>query len=114
MIRIINLRKFKPTEPYDVCVDRATPLGNRFRMKIGGGNRNKVCDAYNNEFQKKVLYEHKQFMAELNRLIKLYNKYNKLRLFCWCVPKRCHAETIRAYILEHKDKINDVQKKKIT
>ncbi len=38
-------------------------------------------------------------MCELSVLQTLYQEHGKLRLFCWCSPKKCHAETIRDYIL---------------
>jgi hypothetical protein len=35
---------------------------------------------------------------ELKRLIDIYKKHGRLRLFCWCAPKKCHAETIKELI----------------
>jgi len=37
---------------------------------------------------------------ELNRLYRLYKQYGCLKLYCWCAPKRCHAETIRDVLME--------------
>ena len=34
----------------------------------------------------------------LDSLIATYKIYGKLRLFCWCAPKRCHGETIKRYL----------------
>ena len=44
------------------------------------------------------LIEMTRFTAELERLKKLHVEYGKLRLFCWCAPKRCHAETIKQFL----------------
>jgi hypothetical protein len=38
------------------------------------------------------------FVNELRRLYKIYQQYGKLELFCWCAPKRCHAETIKRFL----------------
>ncbi|WP_068768630.1 DUF4326 domain-containing protein [Termitidicoccus mucosus] len=32
----------------------------------------------------------------MNRLLAAAQKHGNLRLHCWCAPKRCHAETIKA------------------
>lgn len=101
-IEICNLIKEKPKYAYDVVVDRSSPLGNPFYMRTEK-YRNEVCDKYVDHFieTKDVL-----FIAELDHLYDLYIKHKKLRLFCWCAPKRCHAETIRDYIY-YKKKIED-------
>lgn len=108
MIEIMNLRNTKPSEPYDVKVDRTSPLGNLFTMRKWSSlynskdeERNKVCDEYEKYFEEKIYKgDHSIYYEEILRLKKLYDKYGKLRLFCWCAPKRCHSETIRDYILE--------------
>ena len=38
--------------------------------------------------------------AEIERLAERVNAGKKLRLLCWCNPKRCHADTIAAKIAE--------------
>ena len=37
---------------------------------------------------------------ELVRLLSLYQVHGKLELFCWCTPKRCHAESIIKILTE--------------
>lgn len=96
-IEICNLRKQKPTEIYDVKVDRTSVLGNPFVMR-SEMERDSVCDKYELHFKSKVKNKDYMFMNELCNLLKLYEGYGKLRLFCWCSPKRCHAETIKKYI----------------
>ncbi|KKN71959.1 hypothetical protein LCGC14_0416050 [marine sediment metagenome] len=84
---------------YDVRVDRESPLGNPFPM--GGVNtRDVVCDKYATWLKNLTSSGPAvKVLDELLRLQELYKKHGKLRLFCWCAPKRCHAETIRLYIL---------------
>lgn len=103
MIEIMNLRMDKPQHPWDVKVCRGvSPLGNPFHMK-DEQDRDRVCNEYESWFQDSLEAEDEAgdaFREELNRLITMYYKQRQLRLFCWCAPKRCHAETIRKYILK--------------
>ena len=99
MIKIKNLRKNQPSKDYDIRVDRSSPLGNPFYMEAES-KRDKVCDEYHIWF-----YENKHkivFHQELFRIGEIYKKFGKLNLFCWCNPKRCHAETIKQYLEENK------------
>ena len=102
MIEIKNLHNIKPNEPYDVRVSRKSVLGNKFYME-DESQRNEVCDKYKDWFDKESMNPmNTQVQTELKRLETLYIKHGKLRLFCWCSPKRCHAETIRDYLIEMK------------
>ena len=100
MPEIINLRKLMPLYQWDVRVDRSSILGNPFNMsKVS--TRDVVCDKYRKYFAEVMLSDSNHaiaFQKEMNRLLALYKKHGKLRLFCWCAPKRCHAETIKAWI----------------
>ena len=104
MITISNLRNSKPQHPWQVRVDRSSVLGNPFPMK-SESFRDHVCDLYESYFAQTI---HKaktsddpkaqNFIQELRRLYKIHRTYGKLELFCWCAPKRCHAETIKAFL----------------
>lgn len=96
-IVIKNLRTDRMRNPWDVRVDRSSPLGNPFFMK-SESERDIVCDKY-----KAWLYKNlntSSVQRELAVLKDVLNKYGRLNLFCWCAPKRCHAEEIRKYLLE--------------
>lgn len=96
-IKICNLKDKKDlTKVWEVRVDRETCLGNPYELKTED-RRNIVCDNYYYYFHKKVLND-EEMINEIDRLIKIYNVYGKLHLYCWCSPKRCHAETIKDYI----------------
>jgi len=100
-IKIINLKKEKPVFEYDIRVDRTSgsPLGNPFYMK-DEIERDVVCDKYIMWFDGLVLKKCNRLLVdELQRILKIYKQYGKLRLFCWCAPKRCHAETIRDWFI---------------
>ena len=102
MIEIKNLKTTKPTLAYDVIVDRTTILGNPYIIKSNYGiNRDVVCDKYNGYFYKNLHYNN-LFKKELDRIYNIYYTYKKLRLFCWCSPERCHAETIKKYLINRK------------
>jgi len=96
MISVKNLRTEKPTKPWDVRVDRASVLGNPFYMK-SEFERNYICDEYKTYFYAAMRADI-NCLTEIGRLISIYKHHGELNLFCWCTPKRCHAETIRDYI----------------
>jgi len=83
--------------PYDVLVDRTSVLGNPYHMSKECC-RDEVCDMYEDWFENKLNIKAHRIMDELNRFLALHKKYGKLRIFCWCAPKRCHAETIKMYL----------------
>ena len=73
-------------------VDRSTAFGNPYFLKNQNDEdeRRRVCEAFEAYF-----YAPEQ--EELREQV-----WHELReapaLWCWCAPKRCHAETISAYI----------------
>ena len=96
MIEICNLRYESIKFDYDVRVDRSNVLGNPFVMK-NEWERDEVIEKYKEYFEEKIKKDEK-FLKELYRLRDLYKKYGKLRLFCWCFPKKCHAEVIKFFV----------------
>ena len=97
MIEIRNLRKEKPQELWDVRVDRSSFFGNKFIITIES-ERDTVCEQYEKWFYEQL--SNPAMQAELIILKSIYRQHGKLNLFCWCAPQRCHAETIRNYLLE--------------
>jgi len=94
-VEIMNLKQGKPTEPYDVKVDRTTPVGNPFPM---GPNhdRDAVCRMYREWFEDN---HYKGEVKEyLDRILALLKEHGQVRLWCWCAPERCHAETIKRWL----------------
>ena len=105
-INILNLSNTKPQHEWQVRVDRTSVLGNPFRM-FDEHDRDFVCDKYEEYFY--MMFEAgtepnfhnigaQIFVNELRRLYKLAKTHGKLDLFCWCAPKRCHAETIKRFL----------------
>ena len=112
MITIKNLRNSRPLNPYDVRVDRASVLGNPFYMH-DESERDEVCDKYE-EYMRAMWnpatryvqgrwigsYEKRKYCEGILNLVEIYKKYGTLRLYCWCAPKRCHAESIKRLVEE--------------
>ena len=102
MIEIMNLRDLKgdarwywKKEKWDMKADRSSPVGNPY--EIGrDGNRDAVCDKYEQEFER--LRGIPFFEAYLQSLLRIYKRHGKLRLWCWCAPKRCHVRTIKNWL----------------
>ena len=110
-IQIMNLHNCKPSERYDVIVDRTTELGNPYYMINSNSDapamtRDEVCDKYQerfdrilrNQIEKTPKRSHVRVYRELFTLVNIYRLYGRVRLFCWCAPKRCHADTLKNYL----------------
>jgi hypothetical protein len=106
-VAIKNLRKSKPKHPWQVRVDRASILGNPYHM-VDESQRDKVCNQYEEYFNENMKYPDTAFYNEIERLYGIMKEYGKLELYCWCAPKRCHAETIKAY-LEARQPVYDLE-----
>ncbi len=100
VVKIMNLRNTKPSKPYDVRIDRQSVLGNPFYMKAES-RRDYVCDLYQQRFDKEMLNPNSLIRRTVYRLLAQYRKDKVLRLFGWCAPKRCHAETIKTWLEEN-------------
>ena len=98
MIELLNIKDAgHPVYPYDFYIDRRSPVGNPFNMK-NESMRDFVCDAYIDYFSKMVECGSHEFKSYLDMMIRAYITYGKLRLYCWCSPKRCHGYTIIRHI----------------
>ena len=97
-IVIKNLSVEKPTEPYQIKVCRGvSQLGNPFAL-TEEKYRDDVCNKYKEWLATKLKYDtttFNQYEIEIGRLFNVWVKYGELELFCFCAPKRCHAEAIR-------------------
>lgn len=98
MIEICNLRFEKIKFIYDIRVDRFNKiLGNKFYMQ-SENDRDRVCTLYREWFTQQIKCRNELVLNELRRIYRIYKQYGKLRLFCWCAPKKCHAETIKEFL----------------
>ena len=101
MITILNLRECKPTEPFHVRVDRGSGLGNPFYMR-NESERDEVCNKYEEWFNEHC--NDPEIKGKLDDLASIYKQHGQIILFCWCAPKRCHAETIKKYLSQYNKK----------
>lgn len=110
-INIGNVRTHRRDETVVIRVDRGTPLGNPYTMYKEEA-RDKVCNKYDHMFW----YTVKQYLRVVNyfgegkidktdpfidelKFIYYTSINNDITLLCWCFPKRCHARTIKKFIL---------------
>ena len=108
----------------DEYVDRRSPLGNPYVMGEDGHDeayRGAVCDAYeaflnatpgvgvadvaetlgvrvSRDFRREDAAERRE--QEMRRLGRLLDQGKRLRLKCWCAPRRCHAHSIARWLLQ--------------
>lgn len=97
----MNLRTCKPQYPYDFICDRRSPVGNQSVLTTES-DRDKVCDEYEIHFEE-MMQSQNPFSYYIVQILNALLKYGKVRLFCWCAPKRCHTETIKRYLSEFID-----------
>jgi hypothetical protein len=77
-------------------VDRRSPVGNPFVLQ-DEEQRDKVCGQYERWFNSKRLTDPK-IIEYLKQIKSYFDKHGRVTLLCWCVPKRCHAETIKKWL----------------
>lgn len=90
-INIVNIRKGGKA----FRVDRKSALGNPYYMK-NEAQRDEVCDRYQLMFRS-ILSDNSEARKQYNKLLE-EARVRDISLACWCAPKRCHAETIKAAI----------------
>jgi hypothetical protein len=73
----------------------SSPLANPYRL-MNERDRDVVCDKYKQWFDEKVIND-PAVMKELRRL-KEIAETGDLELGCFCSPKRCHGDTIKAFL----------------
>lgn len=90
------IRVGKKWDANAVYVGRPSPLGNPFVMR-NEQDRDRVCDIYKRWFDDKVARNDPHVMRALEYLQMLHAR-GDLVLGCYCAPKRCHADTIKAWL----------------
>jgi hypothetical protein len=83
---IINLHH---TKRCDVFCDRFSIFGNPFDYQKMGITRDEACELFIPYFKNKLT--NPEFR---DKVLALRGKV----LGCWCVPKRCHVQTIVEYV----------------
>jgi hypothetical protein len=93
MITVVN--KYK--EPNHIYCGRGSALGNPFPM-TNESQRDEVCDEYEKYFKEQVNVLKNETMLKELRIIYSQAIKGNVNLGCFCAPKRCHCDTIKAYI----------------
>ena len=83
--------------PGQVYVGRPGPLGNPFAIGRDG-TREEVIAKYRTWLWDRIRKPHSPQLAELRRLL-APARAGPLELLCWCAPRPCHAEVIRAALI---------------
>lgn len=88
-------------EPGSVFVGRPTLLGNPWPLRgHSDAERSRVCDLYDEWLKRIIAERNAPVMAFLAELQEQAMRPEGLKLGCYCAPRRCHADSIKA-VLEH-------------
>ena len=106
-VRVVNQHWCGDLNPYDtdtvrVPIHRGYPLGNPFKMD-SPSQRDEVCDKYEDWVKGKLLQRGAE-LAQFEELCSIVRGGKDLELVCFCVPKRCHGDTIKRLIEQRLDK----------
>ena len=100
-VRIVNLRNYSLLENEILFkVDRSSPVGNPYFM-TNENERDKVCDKYEIYFKENILSTERDQLGQdylTEMALAIYDGFSVV-LGCWCYPKRCHAETIKSWLI---------------
>jgi len=99
-IKVVN--KYK--EPNHIYCGRGSALGNPFPMS-SESQRDEVCDKYEEYFNEQVNILKNEPMLKQLRVIYTQAVKGNVNLGCFCAPKRCHCDTIKAFIEEQLEAI---------
>jgi Domain of unknown function (DUF4326) len=75
-----------------------SPLANPFQMSCEA-DRDWVIEQYRQWLWGKVKCGEGKEWDELIRLLGLLRSGHKLKLACWCAPRKCHGDVIKACLL---------------
>lgn len=120
MVKVGRLHYGQPLSAWEYKADRSTPLGNPFYMGHES-MRDEVCDEYEAYFMDFVArletpeaYDLSdkdiEMSKQLEHLLELAKQVD-ITLMCWCYPKRCHCDTIAAWLNKQLELVNSVNKK---
>lgn len=79
-----------------VYVGRPSPLGNPFHTPRDG-TREEVIAKFSEWLKAEVEKPDSPARAELIRIFRLA-KHHDIALQCWCAPKACHGDVIKAFL----------------
>lgn len=93
MINIGRVRQ--PIDFFEnIYVGRGSPLGNPFPVDANN-SRDSACDKFSEYIDSEMQNEYSKVYLEIHRIKKLIYEDKDINLQCFCVPYRCHAESIK-------------------
>lgn len=93
-IEVVNIRHDGNCE----YIGRPSPLGNPLAISRHA-SRDIVCDHYDEWFHLQIELNNPLVLNELKRLHRLGKQTGKLKLGCFCKPRRrCHGDTIKKWM----------------
>jgi len=102
-VTIGNLHKnvMDKTCGHHFYVGRGSDVGNPFAMKSNSlQDRDTVCEQYEEWFKQKLAdQKDRKFHTYLDIMVTALRNHGQVTLWCYCDPKRCHAETIKKWLL---------------
>ena len=97
MIFIVNKHRhstdMRQNNAVKIYCGRGSPLGNPFQLTVDS-SRDQVCDRYQAYFDK---HKTPGMIQQLGYILAVATE-GDVALECYCAPKRCHCETIKAHI----------------
>lgn len=87
----------KYEEPNHIYCGRGSVFGNPYHM-YHESQRDSVCESFNEMFNDIMLSKPDNSLAIGVRKLVLMARTQDVNLGCFCAPKRCHCDTIKAYI----------------
>jgi hypothetical protein len=117
MITIVRVSDKQKENTYRCYCGRAGKgqeglLGNPFAANVDHSNRDEVCDKYQIYFDFQLECNNPVLISKLNELVEIA-KIQDIELACFCqspkdaVKKKCHTETIKAYIEQQLDEAEE-------
>ena len=95
MIYVRNRRTWKGF--WGTYIGRGSPLNNPFVME-SEADRDRVIQQYRRWLWEKITStEDNEVLKEIHRLVDIAKKKD-LYLVCWCAPKACHGDVVKACI----------------
>lgn len=105
MITVVNQKKHKWTTN-DIQIGRPTALGNQWShrqntwAKFTVDTRDEAVDQYEVWLREQIAAKNEAVADALNRIWLRARDGRDVNLVCWCAPKRCHGDVIKAIIEE--------------
>ena len=79
----------------EVYCGRPSILQNKYKIGIDG-DRNKVCELFAQDFYQQIKHD-TPLRKEVIRIYRLAMTED-ITLMCWCIPSRCHCDTIKQFL----------------